>query len=405
MRGKRILFLTPYFAPELGAAPVRVTAIADGLAELGWEVRVCTGMPNYPEGVVQPEYRRAIARRETRDSGVRVLRFRTVAGRGSGWRRYANFVSTAMISCLPLFARWKPDFVVAETPPPSQFLSAHAVAWRWRAKTVSSVADLWPETPIRLGLFDRHDRIIRLASLLEGRIYAKSDKLVAVTESIASHLVTVRQCDPSNILTSRNGVDLEFFHPGRMGSSTAARFSLTKDPFLVYAGSLGLPTDPLVLVRLADELASHGITVLVVGSGSEFPAIKEAARTRENLRVFASQPPELISELYRGCLAGLVTLAKDEFFEGTLPAKMLPILGSGAPVIFAGRGEGAELVTEAGAGAVAAPGDAIGMASIALTLRDNPDIRRRMGERGRAYAESRLSWARCSSAWSEFLLS
>ena len=52
----RILLVSQYFSPEITAAPLRLHPIAAGLAERGHEVEVLCGIPNHPEGVVQPGY-------------------------------------------------------------------------------------------------------------------------------------------------------------------------------------------------------------------------------------------------------------------------------------------------------------------------------------------------------------
>jgi colanic acid biosynthesis glycosyl transferase WcaI len=399
----RVLFLSPYLLPESGAAPVRVASTADAMAKLGWDVRVCTGMPNYPEGITQVEYRTALFRSETRPSGVRVRRIRTVAGGGRGYRRYLNFVSSAAVSVAPVFWRWKPDIVIAETPPPTQFLSAWLVSRRWNATLVSSVADLWPETAIRLGFLQRKSPIVRLATRLECLVYQRSDKLIAITESIASHLVDHAKRLPDDILMVRNGVDTDLFRPGTPSPEVLDRFGSQHRPYLLYAGSLGVPTEPAVLVHLADELAGDNIDLVVLGAGSEASIVADAVAGRSNLRYFPSQSLELVAELYRGCLAGVVTLAPDPFFEGTLPAKLLPIMGTGVPVLYAGSGEAARLVRESKCGFVAASGDAATLASGARTLRENDDLRVRLGRNARDFAETHLSWTAVAVRMTQFL--
>ena len=69
----RVLFVTQYFPPETGAAPARALHFARALERAGHEVRVVTGLPNHPSGVVQPAYRRV----------------RRASERAGGWRSSA----------------------------------------------------------------------------------------------------------------------------------------------------------------------------------------------------------------------------------------------------------------------------------------------------------------------------
>ncbi len=52
-----ILFISPYYPPENGAASACVGETAVRLVKQGHEVTVLTTLPNYPTGIVPPEYR------------------------------------------------------------------------------------------------------------------------------------------------------------------------------------------------------------------------------------------------------------------------------------------------------------------------------------------------------------
>jgi len=68
-----ILFISPYYPPENGAAPVCVGETTIRLVKLGHQVTVLTTFPNYPSGIVLPEYRGRLFQKEVLD-GVQVIR-------------------------------------------------------------------------------------------------------------------------------------------------------------------------------------------------------------------------------------------------------------------------------------------------------------------------------------------
>ncbi len=68
-----ILFITPYFPPEKAAPAVRLSETAIHLVKRGHQVTVLTTVPNYPTGIVPPEYRGHLIQQETLE-GVRVVR-------------------------------------------------------------------------------------------------------------------------------------------------------------------------------------------------------------------------------------------------------------------------------------------------------------------------------------------
>ena len=72
----KILYLSQYFPPEMGAPAARVSELSRFWAKAGHDVTVLTGFPHYPSGVVPQEYRAKLRRLITREDfdGVRVER-------------------------------------------------------------------------------------------------------------------------------------------------------------------------------------------------------------------------------------------------------------------------------------------------------------------------------------------
>ena len=53
----KILYISQYFPPEMGAPAARADELSRHWASMGHEVTVLTGFPNHPTGVVPAEYR------------------------------------------------------------------------------------------------------------------------------------------------------------------------------------------------------------------------------------------------------------------------------------------------------------------------------------------------------------
>ena len=54
-----------YFAPEPGAAQIRLGELSKELKKKAVDVRIITGMPNYPEGKIFDEYKYKFTKSET----------------------------------------------------------------------------------------------------------------------------------------------------------------------------------------------------------------------------------------------------------------------------------------------------------------------------------------------------
>lgn len=74
----KILIVSFYYSPELGAAPSRITNMAEGLKSQGAEVDVLTCLPNYPQGQIFEGYRGRLSKKE-KINGINVYRYWTYA--------------------------------------------------------------------------------------------------------------------------------------------------------------------------------------------------------------------------------------------------------------------------------------------------------------------------------------
>ncbi len=114
-RPLRVLLITHYFPPEVGAPQARLAETARAWAADGLDVTVLTGMPNHPTGVVPPEYRGAWRRIERRD-GYRVIRTWLYATPNEGIARrtlsHLSFTVTSVLLGLSLI----PHLRAHETP-------------------------------------------------------------------------------------------------------------------------------------------------------------------------------------------------------------------------------------------------------------------------------------------------
>ena len=385
--------VTHYFPPEAGAPQARLSALATAWAAAGDEVTVLTGMPNHPTGVLPPEYRRAIRRRERRD-GYRVLRTWLYATPNEGVARKTLSHLSFMISSVLLggLACGPADTVVVSSPTFFSIGSAWLLARLKRARLIIEVRDLWPAIFVELGvLTDR--RLIGLLERLELAAYAAADQVVVVSDGFRANLIG-RGVPAHKVHTIRNGVSLSRFRPATEEDSPAreeARAGLGARPgdcLVVYAGTHGISHALPAVADAAALLGGQAIRVAFVGDGADKPRLgrRVAELGLANVTLAPAVPPGQVPELLAAADVCLVTLRDVPLFATFIPSKMFEYLAAAKPVIGAVTGESAQILREAGA-VVVPPEDSEALARAISELAADPERRLAMGRQGRTYVE------------------
>ena len=80
----RILYLSQYFPPEVGATQTRAHEMARHLVAAGHAVTMLTEVPNHPAGVIPPAYRGKLWQRRPLD-GIDVIRLWVITAPQKGF--------------------------------------------------------------------------------------------------------------------------------------------------------------------------------------------------------------------------------------------------------------------------------------------------------------------------------
>jgi glycosyltransferase involved in cell wall biosynthesis len=385
----RILIVTHYFPPEIGAPQARLSEMARRWSESGDDITVLTGMPNHPTGVVPPEYRRCVRRTERVD-GYRVVRTWLYATPNEGLVKKTLGHLSFMMTSLMLGARrsGRADVVVVSSPTFFSIFSAWALARLKRAPLVIDVRDLWPAIFIELGvLTDR--RLIRVLEWLELWAYRQAARVVVVSEGFRDDLIR-RGVSAGKVHTVRNGADIDRFAPG--GDPQPGRYSLGVDAdetLVLYIGGHGISHGLDTVVDAAAKLQGRRIRLALVGEGAKREELLAdvAARGLDNVTMRPGVSRDEVPPLLAAADLCLVPMRDVPLFSSFIPSKLFEYLAAGKPVIGALRGEAAQILADAGA-IVVEPGDAGGLAEAITSLASDTERRTAMGVRARLYVTS-----------------
>jgi len=383
----RVALVTHYYPPEIGAPQARLSEMAGHWASAGIDVTVVTGMPNHPTGVVPPEYRGAITRRETQD-GIRVLRNWVYATRNEGFLKktigHLSFMFTSLVLGAP---RTGPlAVVIVSSPTFFSIGSAWALARLRRAALIVEVRDLWPAIFVELGVL-KNRFVISLLEKLERAVYNAADAVVVVSDGFRQNLVR-RGIPAEKVTTIRNGVDLDRFDPNRQADPADRTWLGAPDEeFLaLYLGAHGISQGLGTLVEAADQLRGAGVHIALVGEGADKAQLlaRVAKSDMDTVTMRPAVPRDRVPALIAAADVCLVPLRDVPLFSTFIPSKMFEYLGAGKPVVGAVRGEAAEILREAGA-CVVPPEDPAALADALRKLASQPEQRQAMGRRGHTF--------------------
>jgi len=359
----RILFLTQYYPPETGAAPLRAYHFATKLARRGHEVTVLTGMPNHPSGRKQQGFRWKLGASERLD-GVRVVRSYLFATPHKTFlTRMLNQVSFAVSA----FVRgcWTPacDVILVTSPPLFLGVSGWLLGHVKGAPYILDVRDYWPHAAVALGQLTSR-RVIRLAERMELFLYTHAAWIVAVTPGMR-RLMVKRGIPGHRVVLISNGADTDCFTPAANGVGRIANGTWT----VLYSGTHGLVHGMEMILDAAERLADdERIRFVMVGDGVAKDALVADAQRRKlsNMEFLPSQQPEGLAERIRNSDVCIATTTEGTFSEGTVPVKMFDYMACGKPVVAAVAGDARTIMAEADGGIVVSPGDSAALAAALL---------------------------------------
>lgn len=373
----KILVICQHYWPE----PFRVTEICESLAARGHEVTALVGLPNYPSGVVPPEYRLFRRRREER-SGVHIRRCFEIGRRNTKLGLAVNYCSYMVsASVKALFLRRDFDVVYAySTSPVLMSLPAALLRCVSRKKLMIYVLDIWPACLAAMNVYEG-SALYAFMKRVSRWVYKKADSLVYSSNRFQGYLREVHG------ITVPDEDYLPQFADSLFDTLPAAPPS----PYinLVFAGNIGKVQGVETLIQAAALLRELPVRWHILGDGSAYAACE--ALVRQNslagvVTLYGRRPLEDMPAFYAMADAMLVSMKNDISVNDTLPGKVQSYMAAGKPILGSIAGETPLILAEAGCGLCAPPDDAASFAETVRQFIARPD-RAEMGRNARTYYE------------------
>lgn len=337
---QKIVIISNYYPPEMGAAANRIKNLAEALFAEGNEVTVVCPLPNYPKGEILEGYKNRFSVEENRN-GILVKRYWLFSSNSkNSIIRILSMLSFAFTLWGSVFSVYKkkPNLFIVQSPPLFVALSGLLMSKFLRIKNVLNVSDLWPLSALELGVIKK-GLFYRFFEKIELWNYQLADKIIGQSNEIITHIKT-KVVKPSMVYRNTPAY-LKF--PIR----TKEKGKLT----IVYAGLLGYAQGVLEICNELD-FKKLDTELHIYGEGMEAKEIKNISEQSDKNIFFhgSKNSTEIKQELFKYDVA-LVPLKNPIF--GAVPSKIFELMQLGIPILFFSKGEGAQIVAENSIGFVA----------------------------------------------------
>jgi colanic acid biosynthesis glycosyl transferase WcaI len=388
----KILYISQYFPPEIGAPSARASELAQHWVTEGHNVTILTGFPNHPNGIVPPNYKsslRKLVKKEMFEGANLVRSWLLPFPNRKPYERILNYSSFFASSAITGLFLSRPEIVIATSPQLLVALSGWWIARCKRVPFVFEVRDLWPESLAAVGMGNEKSRLYRSLEKIAGFLYRRSDHIVVVTAAFKDHLVRHWRVPAEKISIVQNGVETGIFSPDNADLSMRQELQMEGKFVVSYIGTIGMAhgLDTLIQTAIQLQITHPHVAFLLVGEGADRERICALANARglTNLHFAGPQPRERIPAYITASDVCVVLLKKSEIFETVIPTKMLEFMSCGRPVIIGVEGQARKIIENAAAGIWTTPESVQDLTKAIIQLEGNCALGKQFGLNGRNY--------------------
>ena len=380
----RILLLTHYWTPEVGAPQRRWNRLAEALISRGHELAVLAPAPHYPGGRLLQNGRAHVAgsiRRDVTGAVVHRTIFRPYSSDvcGRGVDQMVAAADSVRLGMGRFRGVNRPDVVIGSVPGLPTLPAALAVGRALHRPVVVELRDAWPDLLLSAAQWSpppscsssnpqarrAHglDVVGRGArSLLPPLITRLEREAAAVVTTTDSFAQVLRSRGVRRVVTVRNtGATIQ------SDRSSAGRCRSDGTLNVLYLGTVGRAQGLGFAVRAAHIAQRNGTPVVlrIVGDGAQLQEVATLARRLgAPVEIHPTVPWSEVDQHYAWADTALVSLQNWPAMSVTVPSKLYEIMSTGLHVCASVDGEARRIVEDAGCGDVTAPQDPRALASL-----------------------------------------
>lgn len=393
----KILLLNTSFPPMARSAAHLFYELGCYFSTQGHQVSVITELPWRRLGSkdISPKYQGVRFRFHEIMDGMQVVRVKGFPFReGSTLGRGINATLVPLTFLLGAKYAPSPNVILVYSPPLTLGFAAYLFKQFHNIPFVFNVQDIYPQTPIELGLM-KNGLFIKFSEWIEKFIYKNTARIVVHSQGNRHYLITRKSLPPEKINVIHNWIDTEVLRPSERLNGFRQQHRLGNKFVVCYAGTMGYAQDLLPTIEAAHILKSdENVLFLLIGEGIQEPRWKREVESLglKNVRFLPLQAKSIYPSIIAASDIGIVPLTQN-LHTPVVPGKLLDFMAGARPVIATANldGDTAKIIREADCGHVFPPQGGRQVADAILELYHNPELAKRLGTNGRIFAESHFS--------------
>ncbi|WP_228444589.1 glycosyltransferase family 4 protein [Macrococcoides canis] len=368
------MVFSQYYEPE----PFLIHDKMKRLVELGNEVTVVTGLPNYPKGELISGYKAG----KSEIDGVKIVRLPLRPRKKGTKNLFLNYLSYAMKASK--YTRKLEDnfdaIFVYQLSPVFMAIPAIVLKKRINKPIILYCLDLWPESLVSGGI-KKNSIIYNIIKLISKKIYKSIDKIEISSKSFEKYFKQTLKINGDYIFNPQYAVD-------ENSEYINTDINFPKDKINIsFTGNIGEMQGLEVAIK-AMKNVDDKVVLHIIGDGSKKETLESLAnelKIKSKIKFHGRKPVEQMKSVMENSDALLVTMKDDEVISYTLPAKVQSYLKSGKFIIGSINGEAADVIRESEAGIVSPAEDVQKLAENINQFVNNYDIYKLDGISGIEY--------------------
>lgn len=235
---------------------------------------------------------------------------------------------------------------------------------------------------------------------LQRYVATRAGSAIAITERLRDDLIAERNADPERVIAAHDGIRRERFAVLQSSLALRKKSGLPDDAFVVgYGGRLQMIGMDKGVGDLIEALAAVDGAYLLLAGGPEGMA-EDLRRRWQQLGLprerfnYAGHvlPAEVLHQLLMMDVCALPHPATTQFANYTSPLKLFEYMAAGRAIVASDLPAWSDVLSDGETALLVPPGDKAAWADALIRLRDNPDLRVRLGKRARERAMTHYTW-------------